>query len=112
MSTTFIEQFKKEIEGFAPATARENTGTVVKVSDGVAEIEGLTNAVMSEMVRFDIAGGKTLGEAITAKSEVFGVVLNLEEDSVRTIILGDAGLVAEGMTVISTGEILSIPVGD
>ncbi len=112
MSTTFIEQFKKEIEGFAPATARENTGTVVKVSDGVAEIEGLTSAVMSEMVRFDIAGGKTLSDAITAKSEVFGVVLNLEEDSVRTIILGDAGLVAEGMTVVSTGEILSIPVGD
>ena len=112
MSTTFIEQFKKEIEGFAPATLRENTGTVVKVSDGVAEIEGLTNAVMSEMIRFDTTHGKTVSDAIKTKSEVFGVVLNLEEDSVRTIILGDAGLVAEGMTVISTGEVLSIPVGD
>jgi len=112
MSNTFVEQFRKEIEGFASESKREKTGLVVKVSDGVAEIEGLTGAVMSEMVRFDVAGGKELKNAIDVKSQVFGMVLNLEEDSVRTIILGDANLVAEGMTAISTGEILSIPVGD
>ncbi len=50
----FIEQFKKEIEGFAPSEAPKNTGTVIRVGDGVAEIEGLSGAVMSEMIRFDV----------------------------------------------------------
>ena len=54
----FIEQFKKEIEGFTPSARPANTGTVVRVGDGVAEIEGLDTAVMSEMVRFDTAHGK------------------------------------------------------
>jgi F-type H+/Na+-transporting ATPase subunit alpha len=112
MADTFIEQFKKEISGFAPAAAREKNGTVMKVSDGVAEIDGLTDAVMSEMVRFDIAGGKKLSDAISGNGEVFGLILNLEEESARAIILGDAGLVAEGMTVVSTGQLLSIPVGE
>ncbi len=108
----FIEQFKKEIAGFKPSEAPKNTGTVLRVGDGVAEIEGLVNAGMSEMVRFDIASGSSLESAIAEHSDVFGVVLNLEEESVRVIILGDASAVREGMTVIATGEVLSIPVGD
>ena len=107
----FIEQFKKEIEGFTPSARPANTGTVVRVGDGVAEIEGLDTAVMSEMVRFDTAHGKELKDAVAAE-DVFGVVLNLEEGAVRAIILGDAGAVAEGMTVAGTGEVLSIPVGE
>jgi len=83
----------------------------VRVGDGVAEIEGLDTAVMSEMVRFDTAHGKELKDAVAAE-DVFGVVLNLEEGAVRAIILGDAGAVAEGMTVAGTGEVLSIPVGE
>jgi F-type H+-transporting ATPase subunit alpha len=112
MENAFIEQFKKEIAGFAPKAQRENAGTVVKVSDGVAEIEGLSQALMSEMIRFDVAAGKDLKDAIGSVREVFGVILNLEEESVRAIILGDAGLVSEGMTVVSTGKVLSIPVGE
>ena len=108
---SFIEQFKKEIEGFTPSARPANTGTVVRVGDGVAEIEGLDTAVMSEMVRFDTAHGKELKDAVAAE-DVFGVVLNLEEGAVRAIILGDAGAVAEGMTVAGTGEVLSIPVGE
>jgi F-type H+-transporting ATPase subunit alpha len=108
----FIEQFKKEIEHFTPSARPENTGVVVKVGDGVAEIEGLTNASMSEMVRFDIAGSKNLKDALEGEQEVFGVILNLEEESVRAIILGDANLVSEGMSVESTGKVLSIPVGE
>ena len=107
----FIEQFKKEIEGFTPSARPANTGTVVRVGDGVAEIEGLDAAVMSEMVRFDTAHGKELKDAVAAE-DVFGVVLNLEDGAVRAIILGDAGAVAEGMTVAGTGEVLSIPVGE
>jgi F-type H+/Na+-transporting ATPase subunit alpha len=108
----FIEQFKKEIEHFTPSERPKNAGIVTRVSDGVAEIEGLAGAVMSEMVKFDIAGNKPLEKAIHAKQEVFGVILNLEEESIRAIILGEASLVAEGMIVEATGQVLSIPVGD
>src|SRR3989344_6002671 len=108
----FIEQFKKEIESFSPSPRAKNTVVVVRVGDGVAEIEGLPNAVMSEMLRFDVAHGKALKDALDTPTEVFGVVLNLEEESVRAIILGDAGLVREGAEVVATGETLSIPVGE
>lgn len=107
----FIEQFKKEIEHFTPSKRPEGTGTVLRVGDGVAEVDGLAGARMAEMVRFDTAHGKSLEKAIDTQ-EVYGVVLNLEEDSVRAIILGDSGLVQEGMTVVPTGTVLSIPVGD
>lgn len=108
----FIEQFKKEIENFSPAARPENTGTVVRVGDGVAEIEGLSGAGMSEMVRFETSHGKSLEQAVASSEPVWGLVLNLEEESVRAIILGDAGRVSEGMTVVATGEVLSLPVGD
>ncbi len=108
----FIEQFKKEIEGFSPSARPKGAGVVVRVGDGVAEVEGLEGAKMSEMVRFEIASVKPLKDAIAHAEDVFGVVLNLEEESVRVIILGDSGLVAEGMGVVPTGTVLSIPVGE
>ena len=107
----FIEQFKKEIENFEPQKRGTNAGVVIKVGDGVAEVEGLPGAVMSEMVRFNTAGKKSLEKAIETP-DVFGLVLNLEEESVRVIILGDANAVSEGMSVESTGQVLSIPVGE
>ncbi len=108
----FIEQFKKEIENFTPSERAKDAGIVTRVSDGVAEIEGLSGASMSEMLSFNIAGGKPLEKALHGAQEVFGLVLNLEEESIRAIILGDAALVAEGMQVTATGKVLSIPVGD
>src|SRR3989344_4035701 len=110
----FIEQFKKEIEGFVPGglPRAESRGIVTRVQDGVAEIEGLENAGMSEMVRFNLAHGKELKTAVEGATEIFGVILNLEEESVRAIILGDWGAVAEGMPVEATGTMLSIPVGE
>src|SRR3990167_5391727 len=108
----FIEQFKKEIENFTPTARPKDGGIVTRVSDGVAEIEGLENAVMSEMVRFDTAHGKALKDAVESSGDVYGVILNLEEGNVRVIILGDTGRVAEGMPVFSTGQVLSIPVGE
>ena len=108
----FIEQFKKEIEGFKPEARPANTGSVLRVGDGVAEIEGLSGAVMSEMIRFEVASRKTLTKALESAQEVFGVILNLEEESVRAIILGDAGLIAEGMAVVSTSQVLTLPVGE
>ncbi len=108
----FIEQFRKEIEGFVPAPRSANAGVISAVGDGVAQIEGLTGARISEMIRFDLSHGKNLKEALDRPKEIFGVVLNLEEDSVRAIILGDSGLLAEGMRAEATGETLSIPVGE
>jgi len=107
-----IAQFKKEIEQFTPTARPGNLGIVSKVGDGVAEVEGLASAAMSEMVRFNTAHGKTLENALANPKEVFGVVLNLEENSVRVIILGEQGLVVEGMEVEATGEVLSLPVGE
>lgn len=108
----FVEKFKKEIENFTPTAEPTHGGTVIKVGDGVAEIEGLRNAVMSGMVRFNTVHNKSLEQAIAIPGEVYGLILNLEEEFVRAIILGDSGLVAEGMPVEVTGEILSIPVGE
>ncbi len=107
----FIEQFKKELEGFTPANRPQGGGTVLSVGDGVAEIEGLQGAVMSEMIRFDTAHGKELKDALESPNDVYGVILNLEEESVRAVILGDTAKVTEGMAVIPTGQVLSIPVG-
>ncbi|MEK7068549.1 MAG: hypothetical protein AAB964_01905, partial [Patescibacteria group bacterium] len=112
--STFIEQFKKEIEGFTPSKKPEarSRGVVVRVGDGVAELSGLEGAVMSEMVRFNTAHGKSLEQALGSASDIFGLVLNLEESAVRAVILGDTGKISEGMEVETTGEILSIPVGE
>ncbi len=108
----FIEQFKKEIEHFEPTPRAKDAGIVSVVGDGVAQIEGLEGAAMGEMVRFETAHGKTLAKAVEKPTDVFGVILNLEEESARAIILGDTEAVSEGMPVSPTGEILSIPVGD
>ena len=70
----FIEQFKKEIQGFTPESRPANTGVVVRVGDGVAEIEGLAGAVMSEMIRFETYEGKPLERALEGSDEVFGIL--------------------------------------
>ena len=112
--TNFIEQFKREIEQFSPGglPKAESSGTVTRVGDGVAEIEGLDGAHMSEMVRFDVSHGKNLKKSLESPEDVLGVVLNLEEGLVRAIVLGDTSRISEGMGVTLAGEVLSIPVGE
>lgn len=112
MDNVIIEKLKKEIENLAPKGEVERIGYVTKVSDGIAEISGLTDAVMSEMVLFDESEGKSLEESLQSPDAVYGLVLNLEEEVVKVVILGDTAKVREGMMVKSTGELLSIPVGD
>jgi F-type H+-transporting ATPase subunit alpha len=112
MDTLIIEKIKKEIEKFEPTTSLEKVGRVVRVGDGVAEIEGLETAVMSEMVLFDDSGDMSLEAALVSKEALYGLVLNLEEDAVKAVILGDVERVREGMLVKSTGRVLSIPVGE
>ncbi len=93
-----IEQLKKQIEGFETKAKTEKIGTVMEIGDGVARITGLAEAMASEMLEF--SNGQ------------FGVALNLEEDRVGAMVLGDYTGIKEGDTVKSTGKILSVPVGE
>jgi F-type H+-transporting ATPase subunit alpha len=112
MSTAIIEKIKHEIAGLSTDAVPEEFGTVVSVGDGIAEIDGLTNAQMMEMVTFSTADGKSVSAALEADRELLGLILNLEEDVVKVVVLGDATAVKEGMRVNRTGKLLSIPVGE
>jgi hypothetical protein len=79
--------------------------------DGIAEIDGLEGAVMTEMVLFDPTFDRTLEEALKDPNPVYGLVLNLEEDGVRAVILGDASKVYEGMLVRRLGRDSSLSRG-
>lgn len=109
---SIIKRLEKEIANFAPTTGAEETGIVRATGDGIAEIDGLDRAVMTEMVLFDPSHDRTLEEALKDDAPVYGLVLNLEEDGVRAAILGDASKVYEGMLVRRLGRLLSIPVSD
>jgi F-type H+-transporting ATPase subunit alpha len=93
-----IEELKKQIIDFKTSITKEKVGTVEEIGDGIARISGLSDIMASEMIEFP--GNK------------FGVALNLEEDSVGAIILGDQEGIKEGDTVKTTGRILQVPVGE
>lgn len=112
MNTTLIERIKKEIAGLPTDHEIEEVGIVTMVQDGVAEIEGIRGARMMEMVLFDDAEGKTLKESMSNSDILYGLVLNLEEDTAKVVVLGDTRRVTEGSKVKRTGKLLSIPVGD
>ena len=112
MSSAIIERIKKELESLSSDVVTTETGTVVSVGDGIAEIDGIQDARMMEMILFEKGDGKTLTEVLQQTDSLYGLVLNLEEESVKVVILGDAQHVREGMTVRRTGKLLSIPVGD
>ena len=96
-NNTIVENLRKQIEKFQSDIKAEKVGHVVEVFDGIAKISGLSDIKASEMVTFP-------------NGEV-GVTLNLEEDSVGVIILGDFSHIHEGDEVKSTGKILEVPVG-
>ena len=98
---------KKELEGTSLAPANEEVGRVVSVGDGVVQIEGLPNAVFSEMV--EITRWPASAEASAGKP---ALVLNLEEYMVGAVILGDDTSIQEGDLVRRTGKVLSVPVGE
>ena len=93
-----IDQLKKQIEGFKTETSTEKVGKVIEVGDGVARISGLSDLMASEMVEFP-------------NGEI-GVALNLEEDRIGAMVLGNYLGIKEGDEVKSTGKVLSIPVSD
>ena len=96
-----IQQLKEEVLKLKRGPEMERVGTVIRAGDGVAEIRGLSGVMYSEIVEFE-----------TPEGIVQGMAFNLEEYSVKAIILGSAEKVAEGQKVKSTGTILSIPVSD
>ena len=98
MSNNIVENLRKEIEAFKIESKTEKVGAVLEVFDGIAKVSGLSDVKSSEMVTF-------------AHGEV-GVALNLEEDAVGVIILGDYSKIKEGDEVKATGKILEVPVGD
>jgi len=88
---------RQQIEGFEDTVTAVNVGTVVEIGDGIARIHGLSGAMASELLEFP--GG------------VMGLALNLEEESVSTVILGPFTDIKEGDQVQSTGRIVEVPVG-
>jgi F-type H+-transporting ATPase subunit alpha len=95
---SIIEELKKNISSFEKQVHVEEIGKVLEVGDGIARLSGLTKCQASEMLEFP--GG------------TFGVALNLEEETVGAVILGDYSHIKEGDTVKRTGRILSVPVGE
>lgn len=91
---------KSKIENYESITEVSNTGTVIEVGDGIARIYGLNNVMSNELVMFE--DGK----------DTLGITLNLDEDNVGVVILGEYTHIKEGMTVRTTGRIASVPVGD
>src|SRR6185503_3399519 len=93
-----LSQLKNRIESFKTESKMETVGTVLQVGDGIAKVAGLSHVKASEMLEFP--GG------------VIGVALNLEQDSIGVILLGNDSGIKQGDKVTATGKILSVPVGD
>jgi F-type H+-transporting ATPase subunit alpha len=91
------ELIKKQITDFEKRVDVSEVGTVVKIGDGIARIYGLDNCMASELLEFP--------------NEVFGMALNLEEDSVGAVLFGEDTLIKEGDIVKRTGKIMSVPTG-
>jgi F-type H+/Na+-transporting ATPase subunit alpha len=96
--STILEELESKIHGLqGGAASKTNVGTVREIGDGVARIEGLSGAMLNEMIEFP--------------NGLFGLALNLEETEVGAIILGDYTAVSEGTEAKTTGRLLSVPVG-
>ncbi len=102
MSNYLIESLQKNLEAYKADIEKSDVGHVIEVGDGIAKVAGLSRVRQSEMLDFGEHDGET----------VFGVVLNLEEDAVGAMILGDFEKIKEGDLVKGTGRILEVPVGD
>ena len=89
---------KEQIEKYSSRLEVSDVGTVIQVADGIARIHGLEKAMQGELLEFP--------------GEVYGMVLNLEEDNVGAVLLGDKHNISEGDTVKTTGREVEVPVGD
>ena len=89
---------KEQIKNYTAKLETTDVGTVIQVADGIARIHGLENAMQGELLEFP--------------GDVYGMVMNLEEDNVGVVLLGDSRAVNEGDVVKTTGRVVEVPVGD
>ena len=89
---------KEQIERYSSELNVSDVGTVIQVADGIARVHGLENAMQGELLQFP--------------GDVYGMVLNLEEDNVGVVLLGSASNIEEGDIVKTTGRVVEVPVGD
>ena len=89
---------KDQIKRYADKLEVSDVGTVIQVADGIARVHGLQNAMQGELLEFP--------------GEVYGMVMNLEEDNVGAVLLGNQKNINEGDTVKTTGRVVEVPVGD
>ena len=113
MDAAIIEKIKKEISRLSVDALPQEVGRVLAVGDGMVEIEGLPQAKMMEMVVFADDEHLTLEEALNTQADVlYGLILNLEEEALKAVVLGESVRVKEGMRVLRTQRSLSILVSD
>jgi len=93
-----VSVIKDQIEHFGAGVSTANVGTVIEVGDGIARIHGLGKVAYNELIQFP--------------HDIMGLALNLEEDNVGAVILGDSGQIKEGDEVKATGRVIEVPVGD
>src|SRR3954469_11229766 len=89
---------KKNLDGFEPSFEARTVGRVTEVGDGIARVSGLPDCGVNEMLEFE--------------DGTIGLALNLDEESIGAVVLGDVESIEEGQPVKATGEILSVPCGD
>ena len=89
---------RKNLSGYSPATETARVGRILEVGDGIARVSGLPGAAVNELLEFE--------------GDTIGLALNLDEDSIGAVVLGEVGDIEEGQTVRATGNILNVAVGD
>src|ERR1700728_275914 len=97
-ASEITEALRKHVTDFNPAVTAEQVGRVVEVGDGIARVSGLPGASVNELLEF--------------QDGTMGLALNLDEDTIGTVILGTDQHIEEEQVVRATGRILSVPVGD
>ena len=96
--SNILQELEQEIANVSAGVAKTNVGTVREIGDGVAKVEGLSEAQLNEMIEFP--------------GNLFGLALNLEEGEVGVVMLGNSQHIAEGDECHTTGKLLSVPVGE
>ena len=89
---------REQIKRYSSIMVVSDVGTVIQVADGIARIHGLENAMQGELLQFP--------------GDVYGMVMNLEQDNVGAVLLGDSSAIREGDRVQTTGRVVEVPVGD
>src|SRR3954466_12285573 len=97
-TSDIADVLKKNLEGFKPDMSVSQVGRILEVGDGIARVSGLPDAAVNELLEFE--------------DGTLGLALNLDEESIGAVVLGESSEIQEGQTVKATGRILSVPVGD